>query len=107
MTLLDMVRSMISFTDLSLFFWGHILLTFIHLLNRVSSKSVSTTPYEIWFSKKPSLGYPKTWGHPAYVKRQMVEKLKNRSIIAHFIGYPEEFMEYYFYFSQAHNMIVS
>ena len=69
MILLDMVRSMMSFTDLPLFLWGHALLTFIHLLNRIPSKSIPTPPYEIWFDKEPSLGYLKTCGCPTYVKR--------------------------------------
>ena len=55
-TLLDMVRSMMSFTDLPNFFWGHSLLTLIYLLNRVPS-TVPTTPYEIWHGKKPSLSH--------------------------------------------------
>ena len=76
------------------------------MLNRVSSKSVPTTPYEIWFDKKSSLDYLKTWGHPAYVKRQMAKKLEDRSIIARFIRYPKKFMGYY-YFPQDYNVIVS
>ena len=96
-----------SFTDLPLYLWGHALLTAIHLSNRVPSKSIPTIPYEIWFDKKSSLGYLKTWGNLAYVKRQMADKLEDRSIIARFIGYPKEFMGYYFYFSQDHNMIMS
>ena len=67
--LLDIVRSIMSFTDLPLFLWGHALLTAIHLLNRVPLKSVPTTPYEIWFGKKSSLSYLKTWGCLTYVKR--------------------------------------
>ena len=69
-TLLDMVRSMMSFTDLPDFLWGHSLLTSIYLLNRVSSKTVPTTPYEIWHGKKPSLSHLRIWGCPAHVKRQ-------------------------------------
>ena len=64
-------------------------------------------PYEIWFDKKLSLDYLKTWGCLAYIKRQMVNKLEDRSIIAHFIGYSKESMGYYFYFPQDHNVIVS
>ena len=45
--LLDMVRSMMSFTNLPLFLWKHALLTTIHLLNRIPSKSIPTTLYEI------------------------------------------------------------
>ena len=73
---MDMVRSIMSFTDIPLYLWRHALLTAIHLLNRVPSKFVPTTPYEIWYDKKSSLGYLKTWGCPTYVKRQMADKLR-------------------------------
>ena len=42
-TLLDMVRSMMSLTDLSLSFWGYALETAAFTLNRAPSKSVETT----------------------------------------------------------------
>ena len=51
-TLLDMVRSMISLTDLPLSFWGYALETAAFTLNRAASKSVETTPYELWFGNK-------------------------------------------------------
>ncbi|CAL8992914.1 unnamed protein product [Prunus brigantina] len=51
----------------------------------------------MWFGKKPSLGYIKIWGCPAYVKRQDVDKLDARSVKCRFIGYPKETMGYYFY----------
>ena len=53
-TLLDMVRSMMSLTDLPLSFWGYALETAALTLNRTPSKSVETTPYELWFGKKQS-----------------------------------------------------
>ena len=46
-TLLDMVRSMISLTDLPLSFWGYALEIVAFTLNRAPSKSVETTPYEL------------------------------------------------------------
>ena len=46
-TLLDMVRSMMSLTDLPLLFWGYALETAAFTLNRAPSKSVETTPYEL------------------------------------------------------------
>src|ERR1051325_8379317 len=45
-TLLDMVRSMMSRTDLPNSFWGHALLTAAYTLNRVPTKKVEKTPYE-------------------------------------------------------------
>ncbi|KAI5407518.1 hypothetical protein KIW84_053684 [Lathyrus oleraceus] len=43
-----MVRSMMSHADLPNSFWGHALLTAAYTLNRVPSKKVEKTPYEIW-----------------------------------------------------------
>ena len=51
-TLLDMVRSMMSLTDLPLSFWGYALETAAFTLNRAPPKSVETTPFELWFGKK-------------------------------------------------------
>ena len=78
-----------------------------NVLNRVPSKIVPTTPYEIWHGKKPSLNHLRIWGCPAYVKRQQTDKLEFRSFRAWFIGYPKESLGYYFYISKDHNVIVS
>ena len=51
-TLLDMVRFMIGKVDLPKSFWGYALETANYILNRVPSKSVEVTPYEIWTNKK-------------------------------------------------------
>ena len=58
-TLLDMVRSMMSQSDLPLAFWGYALETAAFTLNRVPSKSVDKTPYEIWTGKSHSLSFLK------------------------------------------------
>ena len=46
-TLLNMVRSMMSKSDLPLSFWGYTLETAAFTLNRVPSKSVDKTPHEM------------------------------------------------------------
>ena len=58
-TLLDMVRYMMSLTDLPLSFWGYALETATFTLNRAPSKSVETTSYELWFGEKPKLSFLK------------------------------------------------
>ncbi|KAL6314053.1 hypothetical protein AAG906_011788 [Vitis piasezkii] len=50
-TLIDMVRSMMSNSNLPEFLWGEALKTVVHILNRVPSKSVPKTPYELWGPK--------------------------------------------------------
>lgn len=54
-TLKDMVRSMINNSSLPNSLWGEALKTAVYILNRVPSKAVSKTPYELWTGKKPSL----------------------------------------------------
>ncbi|KAL0445318.1 UNVERIFIED_CONTAM: hypothetical protein Slati_2254500, partial [Sesamum latifolium] len=56
-TLLDMVRSMMSFTEFPKPFWGYALETDAKLLNMALSKLVSQTPYEIWHGKPASYKY--------------------------------------------------
>lgn len=96
-TLLDMVRSMMSYADLPVFLWGYALETSAYLLNKVPSKSVPQTPYEIWKERKPSLKHVKIWGCPAYVKKVDPDKLESRSVKCKFVGYPKETLGYYFY----------
>ena len=52
-TLLDMVRSMMSQTDLPPSFWGYALEAAAFTRNRVPSKAVEKTPYEIWMERVP------------------------------------------------------
>src|SRR4051812_27516698 len=92
-----MVRSMMSLTDLPLSFWGYALETAAFTLNRAPSKSVETTPYELWFGKKPKLSFLKVWGCDAYVKKLQPEKLEPKAEKCVFIGYPKETIGYTFY----------
>ena len=58
-TLLDIVQSMMSLTDLPLSFWGYALGTAAFTLKRAPSKSIETAPYELCFGKKPTLSFLK------------------------------------------------
>jgi transposase InsO family protein len=53
-TLMDMVRSMLSYSTLPINLWIEALKTVVHILNQVSSKSVAKTPYKIWTVRKPT-----------------------------------------------------
>jgi hypothetical protein len=55
-----MVRSMTSQTDLPLSFYGYALETTAFTLNKVSTKSVERTPYEIWIGKHPDYLFSKS-----------------------------------------------
>ncbi|KAL0287695.1 UNVERIFIED_CONTAM: hypothetical protein Sradi_7118500 [Sesamum radiatum] len=96
-TLLDMVWSMMSFTELPPSFWGYALETAAKLLNIAPPKSAPQTPYEIWHGKPASYKYLRVWGSPAYVKRLVGDKVDSKSSLCRFIGYPRETVGYYFY----------
>ena len=102
-----MVRSMMSYTDLPISLWGFALQTASYILNRVPSKFVSTTPYEIWNGRKPSLKHVKIWGCPAFIKRLKSDKLDVKSIKGRFVGYPKDSLGFCFYLPAEQLIVVS
>ena len=62
-TLMEMICSMMAQANLPISFQGDALLTAAYILNRVPSKFVTGTPYELWTGRKPSLYYLRSWGH--------------------------------------------
>ncbi|GJY38851.1 retrovirus-related pol polyprotein from transposon TNT 1-94 [Tanacetum coccineum] len=105
-TLLDMVRSMMNFTTLPLSFWDYALESVARILNMVPTKKVDKTPYELWYGKVPNFSYLKVWDCEAFVKRDMPDKLQQRSAKCIFIGYPKETIGYYFYFPPKNKIVV-
>jgi hypothetical protein len=73
--------------------------TAIHIFNRVPSKSVSKTPYELWTGRVPSLKHLRVWGCPAEAKifNPNLGKLDPNTVSCHFIGYPDRSKGYRFY----------
>ena len=78
-TLLDMMRSMFSYSSLPSSFWGYALQTAMHILNVVLSKYVPKTPLELWNGRKTSLRHFRIWGCPAHVLKNKTTKLEPRS----------------------------
>ncbi|KAL0534433.1 hypothetical protein IC582_028724 [Cucumis melo] len=70
-----------------------------YLLNRVPSKSVPKTPFELWTGRKPSLRHLHVWGCQAEVRiyNPHEKKLDSRTTSGFFIGYPEKSKGYRFY----------
>ena len=54
-TLMDMVMSMLSNSSLPISLWMYTLITAAYLLNRIPSKSVQKTLFELWTERKLSL----------------------------------------------------
>ena len=98
-TLMEMVRSMISRTNLPGFLWGEALKTALYILNHVPTKAVPLTPFELWTGRKPSLNHLKVWGCPAEVKlyNPALSKLDSRTTRCYFVSYPDHSKGYRFY----------
>ena len=88
-----------SNSSLPVSLWMHALKTAMYLLNRVPSKAVPKTPFELWTGRKPSLRHLNVWGCPAEVKiyNPHEKKLDSRTTSGFFIGYPEKSKGYRFY----------
>jgi hypothetical protein len=65
---MDMVRSILSNSTLSLGLWMEALKIIEHIINCVPSKLVSKTPYELWIGRKSNINYLHIWGCPAEAK---------------------------------------
>ena len=78
---MEMVRSMISRTNLPGFLWGEALKSALYILNCVPTKAIPLTPFELWTGRKPSLNHLKVWGCPAEVKlyNPTLSKLDSRT----------------------------
>ena len=77
------------------------------MLNKVQSKSVEVTPYEIWTNKNPYLSYMKVWGCLTYVHQTILDKLEAGSDKCLFVGYPKETRGYQFYNTLEQMLFVS
>ena len=98
-TLMEMVRSMVNDSSVPVSLWMYALRTVAYILNRVPSKAVPKTPYELWTSRKPSLRHLHVWDYQAEVRiyNPHEKKLDSRTISGYFIGYPKRSKEYRFY----------
>jgi hypothetical protein len=107
-TLMDMVRSMLSYSTLPISLWMEALKTATHILNKVPSKSVPTTPYELWTGREPSLTNMRVWGCLAEAKvfNPNIWKLDPKTVSCHFISYTEKSKGYRFYCPNGHTKFV-
>jgi hypothetical protein len=66
---------MLETRGLSKEWWGEVILTASHVLNRVPTKNKEITPFEEW-EKRLNLSYLRTWGCLAKVNVPINKKAK-------------------------------
>ena len=80
---------MIISTKLPFNLWGEPLLIACHVHNRVLSKKIQSSPYELWNGRKPNFSYFKVWGCIVYFRVLDPKRIKfgPRAIKSVFVGY--------------------
>ncbi|KAL0455815.1 UNVERIFIED_CONTAM: Retrovirus-related Pol polyprotein from transposon TNT 1-94 [Sesamum latifolium] len=98
-TLLDMMRSMMASSKFHKSLWIEALKMAVYILNRVPTKAVSKTPFELFKGWKSSLRHVRIWGCPSEVRvyNPQEKKLDPRTISGYFVGYAERSKGYKFY----------
>ena len=69
---MDLVNAMLGTFGTAKAWWGEVVLTACHVLNRVPTKNSDITPYEEWKGRKPSLHYLRTWGCLSLDRRPLI-----------------------------------
>ena len=92
-TLLGMVRSMLTFKNLSPIYWAEGIHIAVYLRNRSRIASLDgITPYKAWFGFKPRVKHLRVFGLVCYalVLKEKRKKLDSRSLKYTMIGYSDE-----------------
>lgn len=110
-TLQDITRSLIKQANLPMSYWGEAVAMAAYLHSRLPGKSVSSTPFELWHCRKPSLGHIGIFGSAAYAhqNQQQVKhsKLSDRSRKYIFVGFTDGIKAYKLYDPVTHQVAYS
>ncbi|KAM1663096.1 hypothetical protein ACFXTN_038807 [Malus domestica] len=107
-TLKDMVRSMLSHSQLPEFLWGEAIKIANYILNRVPTKAVKSIPFEIWTGRRPSFNHFHSWGCrcEARLYNPNEKKLDLKTTSCFFVGYAEKSKGYRFYCPGSYTRLV-
>lgn len=97
-TLQEMATCMLVDAGLDRKYWGEAVVTAAYVQNRLPSRSVSRTPFELWFDRKPEFKHFRVFGSAAYVHVPDVKrsKLDCKAQKLIFVGYCEDRKAYRF-----------
>lgn len=108
-SLVEMARCMLLDARLPLTFWAEAVNTANYLQNRLPTKAIEATPYELWNKKRPGTYHFRTFGSKCFVhtpaaKRHKLENTAKQMIL---VGYDEQSKAYRCYDQAARKLIIS
>lgn len=97
-SLTEMATCMLADAGMEKRFWGEAILTATYLQNRLPSRSIPKTPFELWWGRKPELSHLRVFGSKAYVHvpESKRKKLDSKARKLTFVGYAMDQKAYRF-----------
>lgn len=85
------------------------MLTAVYLQNRLPSRVIGKTPFELWSGSKPDLSHIKVFGSSAYVQipASKRSKLDQKAVKLIFVGYSDEHKGYRFLDPETNRVAIS
>lgn len=95
-SLMEMARCMLLDAKLDFKFWAEAVSTANFMQNRLPSRVLESTPYQLWNGRKPNFNVFNRFGDAAYVHipTDKRHKLQSKSKLMTFIGYDEHSKAY-------------
>nr|GEZ42965.1 retrovirus-related Pol polyprotein from transposon TNT 1-94 [Tanacetum cinerariifolium] len=106
-TLLEAVRTMLTFANLPSFLWAEAIATACFIQNRsIIHKRFDKTPYELINQRKPNIKFFRVFGCRCYLLNDYedVAKLKAKGDIGVFVGYSKESASFRIYNKRTHKI---
>ena len=107
---MNMVRAMLYFKGIKLYFWAEAARTAIYLRNRSPSSALhQAIPYEVWFGYPPSIQHLRIFGSTCYalIPKDKRNKLQHHSFKCIFLGYSESSKAYRLYDEANKKLIIT
>uniref|UniRef100_A0A5S6Q1Z4 Integrase catalytic domain-containing protein n=1 Tax=Trichuris muris TaxID=70415 RepID=A0A5S6Q1Z4_TRIMR len=90
-SLTEMAKCMLLDAGLHNRFWGEAVRSAAYLQNRIPSRCIDKTPYELFFGRKPELGHVRVFGSKVFcfVPKQRRRKWDDKAVEGVLIGYDD------------------
>lgn len=108
-TLIEMARCMLLDSQCEKKFWGEAVNMANYVQNRIPTRGINKTPFEIWNGVKPNIGYFRMFGAKCYVHIpcQKRKKLDSTGIAGILMGYDSSSKAYRVYIPSTDKLVIS
>ncbi|UYV77486.1 hypothetical protein LAZ67_15001230 [Cordylochernes scorpioides] len=107
-SLVEMAKTMLNESGLDFKYWGEAILTANYLQNRLPTRKLTKTPYELWNSITPNLNHLRIFGSKAYVyNTRRINKFEQNALEGIFVGYSQRSKAYRILFPQTNKITIS